>query len=143
MKNVLKQKLFWLGIVLVVAGMVVALVNTKINPTDKSMALLEQAIQTGNGAKLKQALAPSVRDTLKKSEAANGFSINWGFALELLGYTRDMELLQGAYTYDAEGKINGIKFITVLGDGVNYSLDKEHLSLMEENGKLYLDENFY
>lgn len=143
MKEILKQKFLWLGIVLVVIGLILSVVNTKMNPTDKNIALMEQAIQTGNGAKLKQALAPSVRDALKKSEAANGFTINWAFALELLGYTRDMELLPGAYTYDAEGEINGIRFITVLGDGLNYSLDREHLSLMEENGKLYLDENFY
>ncbi len=143
MKEVLKQKFLWLGIVLVVIGLVLSMINTKMHPTDKNIALLEQAIQTGNGAKLKQALAPSVRDTLKKSEAANGFSINWTFALELLGYTRDMELLPGAYTYDADGNINGVKFITVHGDGINYSLDKDHLSLMEEKGKLYLNENFY
>lgn len=143
MKEILKQKFLWLGIVLVVIGLILSVVNTKMNPTDKNIALMEQAIQTGNGAKLKQALAPSVRDALKKSEAANGFSINWAFALELLGYTRDMELLPGAYTYDTEGEINGIRFITVLGDGLNYSLDREHLSLMKENGKLYLDENFY
>lgn len=137
MKSIFKQKLLWIGLVLILLGVAAGVVGMKLNPDTRPLSRLEAAISRNSVEKYVSLYTPEQQANMKEYAALYGyFDLDEFLDLEE-GYT--YKLLQGdSRMTDTEDRITTQKIAIVAHGFGDYEVELGEAELQEVGGKLYL-----
>lgn len=138
MKKILKQKFFWIGVLLLLVSIGVGIGNGFRQNSVKSVDVFMDAVMSGDLEKVVKAIAPS------QTEKMETLSFTVSTIANLMGITentesKDMKMMQGTLVRDDEGKPVSIQVMMLTPGTDKIRVSTQKLKLLEEDGKIYLD----